>query len=182
MHPRLEELDRYLTGTRDELRRAVNSVPERDHAVPPRTGGWSVIGVLEHLAIVESRIATVIAARVVEAREQGVGAEGATTAILPELHLDRYLDRNQRVEAPVRSHPKGDGDLAGSWTALERSRAAVHEAIAHADGLALGEVSAPHPVFGPLNMYEWIGFVGAHELRHADQIREIGASLAGRVD
>ncbi len=43
-----------------------------------------------------------------------------------------------------------------------------------ADGLALGNFSYPHPMFGPLDLYQWLVFVGLHESRHACQIRELG--------
>jgi hypothetical protein len=29
-----------------------------------------------------------------------------------------------------------------------------------------------------LSLYEWVGFVGAHEARHAEQIREIAAAYS----
>jgi hypothetical protein len=41
------------------------------------------------------------------------------------------------------------------------------------DRLALGTLSMPHPLFGPLSAYHWLAFVGGHEARHAAQIREI---------
>jgi hypothetical protein len=28
-----------------------------------------------------------------------------------------------------------------------------------------------------MNLYHWVAFIGAHELRHAEQIREIGGEL-----
>ena len=46
-----------------------------------------------------------------------------------------------------------------------------------ADGLALGAVTAEHRFFGVLTVYQWVELVAAHECRHADQIREIGAAL-----
>jgi hypothetical protein len=33
----------------------------------------------------------------------------------------------------------------------------------------------PHPFLGTLDLYEWVYFIAAHERRHADQVREIGA-------
>jgi hypothetical protein len=33
-------------------------------------------------------------------------------------------------------------------------------------------VSAPHPIFGALNGYQWILSVGKHEERHLIQLRE----------
>jgi hypothetical protein len=47
------------------------------------------------------------------------------------------------------------------------------------DGYALGEIVHPHPALGPLDMYGWMAFCGAHAARHAAQIREIDAILAG---
>ena len=35
----------------------------------------------------------------------------------------------------------------------------------------------PHPVLGPINIYQWALFVGSHEARHALQIREIAAGF-----
>ena len=49
-------------------------------------------------------------------------------------------------------------------------------AVDRADGLAIGEVTAPHPFLGSLNLYQWLIFLGAHEARHAAQIREIAGS------
>ena len=37
--------------------------------------------------------------------------------------------------------------------------------------------AALEAVFGPLDLYTWFAFIGAHEARHAAQIREIGAAL-----
>lgn len=50
-------------------------------------------------------------------------------------------------------------------------------AVLAADGLALGAVTAEHRFFGVLTVYQWVELVAAHERRHADQIREIGAAL-----
>jgi hypothetical protein len=47
--------------------------------------------------------------------------------------------------------------------------------------MALGDITVPHPVLGPLNLYQWVLFVGGHESRHAIQIREIAQALSGRV-
>jgi hypothetical protein len=67
--------------------------------------------------------------------------------------------------------------LPAIWSALDATRADLREALREADGLALGTLTFPHIYFGPLDLYTWIAFVGAHEARHTDQIREIAASL-----
>jgi hypothetical protein len=179
MHPRLEELVRHLDTTRAELRAAIDSVPAERRATAPASGGWSVVGVMEHLAVMEPRATAMIAQKVDEAKAAGLGRETDTSPILPGLGIDRVLDRTMKIEAPDAIQPRGEMDADSAWASLETSRAALKQVIANADGLALNEVSEPHRLFGPLTVYQWIGFVGAHEARHAAQIREIGASLAG---
>jgi len=48
-------------------------------------------------------------------------------------------------------------------------------------GLRLEDVARDHPVGMSLTLYQWLAFVGYHELRHAAQIREIHDALAGRT-
>jgi hypothetical protein len=67
-----------------------------------------------------------------------------------------------------------------SWSDYEATRRATREVLCGADGLALEQVHRPHVFFGPLNLYEWIGFLGGHAARHAAQIREIDVQLAAR--
>jgi hypothetical protein len=35
----------------------------------------------------------------------------------------------------------------------------------------------PHPAWGPLNLYQWLAFVGAHEARHLAQISALKETL-----
>jgi hypothetical protein len=61
---------------------------------------------------------------------------------------------------------------------LVRQREALRAVVLSADGLALTEVIAPFPGLGPLNVYQWVLVVGAHEARHSAQIQEIAAALS----
>jgi len=63
--------------------------------------------------------------------------------------------------------------LESAWEALESATESLHKMVVSGDGLALDAVSHPHPALGPMSIYQWIAFVGAHEARHAAQIREI---------
>ena len=171
MHSRIDELLAYLDEQRAVLRAAFDAVPEDARNKPPAPGQWSPVGIIEHLAIANGRVARMITKRAAEAREAGLGPEASTDPILSTLDINRVVDRVTRVTAPEVLHPTGL-DAAAAWASLERSTVAVHEAVATADGLALSEVTYPHPLFGPLSLYTWIAFVGAHEARHAAQIRE----------
>ena len=52
------------------------------------------------------------------------------------------------------------------------------EQLRASEGLALSAANHPHPFLGTLDMYEWVYFIGSHELRHAAQLREIAAHFA----
>jgi len=179
MHPRTSELVKYLDEQRAGLRQAYDAVPAALRDRKPTPDRWSAANVVEHLAIVEGRIAARFAGLIAEARANGLAAEPSTDPILPAIDLTRVLNRapTARINAPDPIQPTGlSGDAA--WAALEQSRAALRETMKAGDGLAIGTLSSPHPLFGPLPLYHWYAFLGAHEARHAAQIREIAADAA----
>jgi DinB superfamily len=168
----MTELLDYLDVQRAELRAAFDAIPAAARDRSPGPGLWSTAAIVEHLAMVGERIAQRLAKGIDEARASGIGPETSTDPILPTLNLERALDRSKRFTAPDFLKPTGlDGDAA--WAALERATVHVRAAVAAGDGLALEKAGWPHPVFGQLSLYEWIGFVGAHEARHAAQMREM---------
>jgi hypothetical protein len=175
MHPRTAELLRYLDAQREALRAAVDLVPPERRERSPAPGRWSVAEILEHLSLVEGSITRLFAVRLAEARERGLSEETETTPVLSTFDLAKLLDRSYQVPASEAAQPPGKLDATAAWAALEAARQAFRETILSGDGLALGEVvhPRPHPVFGVLNLYQWVAFAGGHEARHAAQIREI---------
>jgi hypothetical protein len=181
MHPRTEELLQYLDTQRAVLRAAVESVPAERREVVPEPGRWSVAGILEHLSRVEISIARLFTFRLTEAKALGLGQETETTPILATLGMEVLQDRSRRVTASEAAQPQAQLDADTAWATLEAAGAAFREAFLAGDGLALGEVVHPHAALGPFTLYHWAAFVGAHEARHAAQIREIAAALTERV-
>src|SRR4051812_9783515 len=177
MHPRFQELADHLDRQRAELRDAVASVPSQHQTTPPSEGQWSVLGVLEHLVIVEGRIATLMEKHLDDARTSGLQVETDETPILPLLSVASFTDRSRKIKASEAAQPRLGKELAELWQSLDSSLDVFHRLLASADGMRIGGVMMPHPIFGPLDLYTWFAFVGAHEARHAAQIREIGATL-----
>src|SRR5262245_96251 len=174
MHPRIAELLKHLDTHHEDFRTAYDGVPQERRNEKPAADRWSAANVVEHVAIVNGRVAGRFAKQIAEARAAGCAAESAQDPILPTIDLARVLDRSreQRVQAPDPIQPTGlDADAA--WAALERSNVALKDALASGDGLALGTLMSPHPLFGQLSIYQWAAFVGAHQARHAAQFREI---------
>ncbi|HKO15928.1 MAG TPA: DinB family protein [Gemmatimonadaceae bacterium] len=175
MHARTAELLGYLDQQSAVLRAAYDAVPAASRGLRPAPGRWSPAEVVQHVALVERRLTQRIAQLVQQAR--ALPPERDRSPVLPSVHLARVLDRTRPITASEAAQPR-DADPARVWGEFEDARAAARELVVSADGLALGAVSAPHPVLGDLNGYGWIAFVGAHAARHAAQIREIAEASA----
>jgi hypothetical protein len=176
MHTRTRELLDYLDQQRAVLRAAFDAIPAplRDRA--PADGRWSTGAIIEHLALVEARVSARLSPLISEARVGGLGAETSLEPVLPTINVGQVVDRSTRLTAPEATQPIGlSADAA--WTALQDAGQGVRDLVSACDGLALATVSMPHPVFGPSSAYHWFAFVGAHEARHAAQIREIADAL-----
>jgi uncharacterized damage-inducible protein DinB len=152
---------------------AVSLIPEQQRDRRVEAGSWSAAEVLEHLHRVESGIARLLARSVERAKETGWEPEdevGSVLGSLDELHL---TERAKRVPAPDPVKPSGELGATQGIAALQESRRALVAALESADGLALGRIMHAHPLIGPLNLYQWVLFVGQHEARHAGQLRDI---------
>src|SRR4030095_12876232 len=99
------------------------------------------------------------------------------SSVLGTIPTERILDRTKKVAAPERIVPRSDVDAETAWSEFEEARAKLRAAFLTGDGLALEEVIKPHPVLGPINMYQWVLFNGSHEGRHTLQIRELAAAF-----
>jgi uncharacterized damage-inducible protein DinB len=176
MHPRTQEILFCLEHELAGLRTAVATVAPDRRAERPGPDRWSVAEVLEHLAMVDNSIAKACTRQLATARESGLPPESDTFSVLESLPIAELANRERVLPAPERLRPKGiDADAA--WREIETARARLLEFVHASDGLALGQVSFPHPALGPLNLYQWLLFVAGHHARHAAQIREIAQQL-----
>jgi uncharacterized damage-inducible protein DinB len=178
VHPRIQELIDHIASHRRDVYAAVATVPEQLRDQRPAPGRWSVAEVLEHLSLIERRVAALLSAQVTAARANNVGPDVETSSVVASFsNIERVTDRTNKIDSPEPVEPTGTLDAQASAHALAESRAVMLTALQHADGVALGELVQLHPVLGPLNMYHWIVALGLHDARHAAQIREAGEIL-----
>jgi hypothetical protein len=171
MHPRTHELLEYLDQQRAALQATFNEIRSGPCEVTTVELEWSPAEIVEHLALVNRRIAKMLTMKIAEARRNRVVADGSTEPVLPTIDTKRMQDRSTRAVAPDEVRPKGLApDVA--WAELERASVLLRAAIAAGDGLDLSAVTHPHPLLGALSLYGWIAFVGAHGARHTQQMRE----------
>jgi hypothetical protein len=173
MHPRITELLDYVERQTATLRDAYESVPAEKRAVRPAPDRWSPAEIIHHLEIVERRLAQALGRMIEQAR--ALPPETETTPAVSPDRAKAGVDRTKRFVTSEPFTPR-DTDPTRVWDDLMRAREGLIGVIGTGDGLALGEVSAPHPALGTLTGYEWIAFVGSHAARHADQIREMNTA------
>jgi hypothetical protein len=172
MHQITEELTADLGRIRAELTSLVEKTPPAKFDHRPRDGGWTGTGIIQHLGTVEGMATKMLEGLFAKALADGIAMEKTTTSWLKSLEGHNVLDRSRVINAPERAHPKPDAELAASWASLQAVRERLLRAIATVDGRDLSTLSAPHPVFGALNGYQWILVIGQHEERHLTQLRE----------
>lgn len=178
MHPRMQELLEFMDAQYAAFCAAADAVPAADRERQPAGGGWSVAQVVDHAARVENMVAAGLAKTVAYARAKGVAEETETGTVLSPAIMTRITDRSRKFTAPEPAQAAPDPRYDDARAALEQARGRVREAFIAADGLALGTITMPHPRLGVLTVYEWGTATGGHHARHAEQIREIAASLS----
>src|SRR5262245_20036287 len=135
MNPITRELLAYLDEQRSILKSAFDSVPSELRDRQPAPERWSAANIVEHLAIVETRISKLLSERIEEARA-GLSAETNTGPILPTIDYQRVYDRSTRVKAPEAAIPTGL-DAGSAWTALEKAGSMMRAMLVANDGLGL---------------------------------------------
>jgi hypothetical protein len=178
MHPRLEELLAYVDLEYRALQARVQAVEPVRRTQRPGSDRWSVAEIVDHVAIVEGRIAGRILTAVQAARAEGIAADPAMTPIIPTLELQRVAVRTEAIVAPQATTPVGVESIDAALAHLRRSHEELVTAIRQCDGVNLALLTMPHPLFGALTLYHWIGFSGAHTHRHTAQIEDVDVALA----
>lgn len=166
-----------IEGTRRCLLQTVEEMNDEQQRFRPAPERWSVAEIVEHLSIVEGNVVRLIGSLLKKGESGGhVRVEGAHFA--PVSIADAVEQtRSRKLDAPENARPAGT-PLADSLSRLKDSRAALcsfRPRVERLDGVLL---SFPHPVWGPINLYQWLLFVGAHEQRHLAQIEALKETMS----
>src|SRR4051812_10193470 len=177
MQPRLAEVMSFVEQKRREFLTSFEGVDGELLSRRDGQQGWSVAEILEHLRMVESGVARLIAKRVSQARAGGLRDEKATSSVMPSFDRHAAYLEGAVLKSPAIVQPRADVDISQALDGLAESRQALHAAVLTAGDLALGEIKHDHVVLGELDLYQWLIFLGQHEARHTRQIERTLKSI-----
>ncbi|MCC6245583.1 MAG: DinB family protein [Gemmatimonadaceae bacterium] len=180
LNPRITEVVDTLEHSHGSLVDAILALPADVRDAPAPDGRWSVAEHVEHLAIVEDGTGRLISKLI-----KGLADAGATEAadasdnetIASSMERYQVWTTNRPIVAPDFVRPRGTVSATDALAQLSTARARVVDAFRRASGLALGSITAPHPVLGPLTVYQWGVFLAQHEQRHLTQIHRLVAEI-----
>ncbi len=153
------------------MQEAVAGISDEHAATKPAPNRWSVLETLEHVTTVEYRFQGWIHdAKPIDANYDPSKIDSLIT---------QMGDRETRREAPEPVHPQGKYKaIQEALSEFNTARDKTLELVA-ARGTSLDALQTHHRFFGDLTGVEVLHLLAAHGSRHADQIRETRATLAG---
>lgn len=171
----LAEIFISMEETRARLFERVASLSPAQKSTRLNAESWTVAEIIEHLGIVEKQIVRL--ATLMLAKAESAGAMASSDGRIGPVSLEGIAERSgrEKYEAPETSRPVGL-PVDDSLDVMRASREALHRLRPRLEATNLSSVDYPHPVFGPLNLYEWLVLIGLHEERHLRQIDAVLSS------
>lgn len=171
------EIFETIDETRERLYSRVEGLSPAQEKFRPAPDAWSVAEIVEHLSIMEGRLSGLLKMMLKKAEAASIEARDRKQSFRP-FSLDQHIERSltEKYIAPETVRPSGNVPLGDSLAGLRRTRAALHELRPKLKTIALSNMTYPHPVFGPLDLYQWLAFIGVHEDRHLRQIEAVLSS------
>ena len=172
----------------DEVRRRlvsrVESLSDAQHASrADAEEAWSIAHIVEHLSMIEPRMVGLLGmllkqSEKAHATTSAAGADGTSESTNDVAEADGAASSTGAGAYPFKPfsfdlRPPGEASAADSLAKLEASRVALRELRPRLEAADLEAATYPHPVFGPLNIAQWLAFIGLHEGRHLRQIERL---------
>jgi hypothetical protein len=167
---RLGEVVATIAEPRERLLAALTPLAQAAFDAPPASGGWSPGELAHHLALMDAFVARLLEKQCARAAAAGLGPDPSGDSVLGALDRFQIETAPRKLTAPEGMRPTRGMPRQELLDLLAANRAALLRAAAAAAPYDLTKLQFPHPVFGKLDMYQWILFVGQHELRHFHQL------------
>jgi len=139
----------------------------------PADGQWSIGEILHHLQLIERAVARVLSRQLERAEKSGGGPDQRQDSVLGSLDQFDIERVRQKIIAPSGFLPSRGLSRQELLDGLADSRSVLLAEVGRAGGHDLSRLTFPHPVFGRMDMYQWLLYAAQHELRHLHQIERV---------
>jgi hypothetical protein len=173
--PSLDRILEKLASAQERLLRAADAVPAEAWNTSPREGAWSAAEVIAHVITIE-RTVTVVAGKILKKQPK-------ETPWLKRFRLPLVLAeiRLMRLKTPIPVDSQCLGEKKAMFAEVKKARGYTLALIEENRNRDLRVYRWRHPFLGSLNTYQWFALLGAHQIRHEKQIREIAAQLPSTI-
>ena len=163
----------YLKETRDYFTDHIKGLSEAQLDFEASPEKWSVRQCMEHIALSESFLPTIVENSVKQPANPDKKSEIKFTE---DMLKTMVLDRSKKGKAPEPIQPKGQ--FKSKDEVVNAFLTARNKNIDYIETTKddLRNHITPHPFFGMLDGYEWLILMAAHTKRHTLQIEEVMAS------
>jgi uncharacterized damage-inducible protein DinB len=168
LHEIFESLDDTRQSTLDLLS-GFSTSQESFRASPD---SWSIAEIAEHISLSEDRILKGIQRALTQAESAAVPQDPGSTISVSLAEMGRQAE-GRKFKSPDATTPQPGATLTASVERMNRVRDDLRALRRCIETTDLRTATFPHPVFGPLNAYEWLAFMVKHEERHVGQMRAV---------
>jgi uncharacterized damage-inducible protein DinB len=144
-------------------------------------GQWTIAEIVEHLALVESRLLRLTSVTSLKLERAG---ETSSEAAGLNIEIPDGAERNDvfKVKTKEEYEPTGNVSIVDSLKLLQTLHDDLCALRPRLERVNLNAVSFDHWVLGALTLGQWLAFIGIHEQRHLGQIQSIlgSAKFPGR--
>jgi len=157
---------------------SVEGLSDGQDAFRPSPEQWSIAEILEHLTMVEARVARLLQMMLQKAEAAGAGRRPSGESFAA-VSIKDFVEQaaTQKYKAPESAVPTGTVSIADSLSRLEATRDTLNELRPVIERMDCTQMLYPHPAFGPLNLYQWLAFMGVHQSRHRRQIETLKETM-----
>lgn len=170
------EIIEEVEAARTRLCQSVGGLSSAQAGFKCTPEAWSVAEILEHL----SKSEKFLVKRMRDGLDQAetAGKDKAWLGGFESFSLEVYVEkaRHEKYKAPQVLVPAGGFSVPEILLELRASRTDLLSLRPQFEAHDVSNVGFPHPVFGQLNLYQWLAFVGLHEDRHLRQIESVMAT------
>ena len=174
----LEQANDYFERTRRHIIDVTNGLSDAQWRFKPAPDRWSIVEILEHMAIVHERVFARIQEQLPTAPAPPANFD---SRVVDALIVEKIPDRTIRAKAPDFIEPTGLSDPSASLQRIFRGYERLTEYLASTTDLRGHVLESPplrvvtNGAYSVSDGYQWALTVAGHDERHVRQIIEVKA-------